>query len=71
MTIKYVGFRQLTSALHFYTAAIDETPLLAFQNAELIGTGRIEEIRSTDEGDVVVINGEHFIKRNVTFVYAK
>lgn len=62
----YAGFRQLTSALHFHTAAIEQTPALAFQGGELIGSGRIEEI--TDE--TIKIRGEWYIRDNCTFVYA-
>lgn len=65
--MKYKGFRQLTAPLHFYTAVLDEAVVLAFQDNELIGSGRIDEI--TDE--TVIIRDEQFIRANCTFVYAK
>ncbi|TCM89618.1 hypothetical protein EV294_11283 [Paenibacillus sp. BK033] len=66
----YLGFRKLTSHLHFHTAMIENTVVLAFQDAELIGSGRIEALKE-DEEDIVVIGGENYIKRNCTFVYAR
>jgi hypothetical protein len=64
---KYKGFRQLTAPVHFYTAVLDQTTILAFQDGELIGTGRIDEI--TEE--TVKIRDERFMRANCTFVYAK
>ncbi len=64
---KYKGFRQLTAPVHFYTAALDQSTVLAFQDNELIGTGRIDEI--TDE--TIKIRDEHFMLANCTFMYAK
>ncbi|WP_169083256.1 hypothetical protein [Paenibacillus sp. PL91] len=64
---KYAGFRQLTASVHFHTAALDEAIVLAFQDNELIGDGRIEEITE----DTVKISDEHFMRKNCTFVYAK
>jgi len=63
---KYKGFRQLTSALHLHTAKLEQTHILAFQNNELIGSGRIEEI--TDE--TVKIREEYYMRDKCTFVYA-
>lgn len=63
---KYKGFRQLTAPLHFHTAALDGTVILAFQDNELIGSGRIDEI--TDE--TVKIRDEFYMRANCTFVYA-
>lgn len=60
-------FKPLTSPIHFYTAMLDKTPILAFQDGELIGSGRIDEI--TDE--IVKIRDERFMRENCTFVYAK
>ena len=65
--MKYKGFRKLTASIHFYTAALDHSTILAFQDGELIGTGCIEEI--TDE--TVKIRDEQFMRANCTFVYAK
>ncbi|OME86888.1 hypothetical protein BK120_08165 [Paenibacillus sp. FSL A5-0031] len=65
--MKYKGFRQLTAPLHFYTAALDESVVLAFQNNELIGTGLIDEITN----ETVKIRDEQFMRANCTFVYAK
>lgn len=70
LNTRYLGFRKLTSDLHFHTAAVEQTTILAFQDAELIGSGPIEEIRKDDD-DIIVIKGEYFLKRNCTFVYAK
>ncbi|GMK47638.1 hypothetical protein PghCCS26_47680 [Paenibacillus glycanilyticus] len=70
-TKKYLGFRKLTSHLHFHTAMIERTVILAFQDAELIGSGRIEALNEGEEEDVVVIGGENYTKRNCTFVYAR
>lgn len=63
---KYKGFRQLTAPVHFHTAVLDEVVVLAFQDNELIGSGRIKEI--TDEA--VKIRDERFMIANCTFVYA-
>ncbi len=68
---KYKGFRQLTAPLHFYTAALDQVTVLAFQNGELIGSGKITRYDLDSEGDSVEINDEHFLRENCTFVYAK
>lgn len=68
---KHLGFRKLTSNLHFHTAIIDKTVILAFQGAELIGSGRIEALKESEEEDIVVMGGERYIKRNCTFVYAR
>ncbi|MEV5028535.1 hypothetical protein [Paenibacillus sp. LPE1-1-1.1] len=64
---RYLGFKVLTAPVHFYTAALDQSTVLAFQDNELIGTGRIEEI--TEE--TVKIREERFMIANCTFVYAK
>jgi hypothetical protein len=64
---KYKGFRQLTAPLHFHTAALNEAVVLAFQDNELIGTGRIAEIKD----ETVKIRDEWFMIANCTFVYAK
>lgn len=65
--MKYKGFRQMTAPVHFYTAALDQSTILAFQDNELIGSGCIVEI--TDE--TVKIREERFMIANCTFVYAK
>ncbi|ANY67721.1 hypothetical protein BBD42_15545 [Paenibacillus sp. BIHB 4019] len=67
MTKKHKGFRELTAPVHFHTAAIDQTAILAFQDGELIGSGRIEEV--TDE--TVRIGDEWFMRDNCTFTYAR
>lgn len=76
MTKTYAGFRQLTSALHFYTAAVEQTPVLVFHkhNGELIGSGRIESVQkdvrhgdTTD--DIIVIKGEYYLRSNCVFAY--
>jgi len=68
---KYAGFRQLTAPIHFHTAKLDGTTILAFQDGELIGSGRIAEV--TDE-TVIIGNkdgtSEHFMIENCKFTYA-
>ncbi|MDQ8734236.1 hypothetical protein [Paenibacillus sp. LHD-38] len=67
MTKKYKGFRQFTSAIHFHTAVLDKTQILAFQDGELIGSGSFDEM--TDQ--IIKIRDERFMRENCTFVYAK
>lgn len=64
---KYKGFRQLTALVHFYTAVLDESVVLAFQDNELIGNGRIEEITE----QTIKIRDELFMRANCTLVYAR
>jgi hypothetical protein len=61
------AFKPLTSAIHFHTAALDRTLILVFQAGELIGSGKIDEIRD----ETVKIRDEWYLRRNCTFVYAK
>lgn len=65
MSKTYRGFRTVTSPIQFHTAALDGTVIMAFQDGELIGSGRITEI--TDE--LVKIGGEYYIRANCTFTY--
>ncbi|GIQ63695.1 hypothetical protein PACILC2_22630 [Paenibacillus cisolokensis] len=66
MAKKYLGFRPLTSNVHFYTAALDKTPVLIFCGNELIGAGTIDKVTE----HTVEIKGERYIRANCTFVYA-
>jgi len=61
------GFRPLYSELHLRTAAIENTPVLAFMGAELIGSGMIDEITDLS----VKIRGEHYMRETCRFYYAK
>lgn len=62
---RYKGFRELTSIIHLYTAAIDHTPILVFQGEELIGSGIIEEITELS----IKIKDERFMRVACRFVY--
>ncbi|QNK54539.1 hypothetical protein [Paenibacillus sp. PAMC21692] len=66
MSKRYAGFRTLTSPLHFHTAAIDGTVILAFQDGELIGSGRVSDVGP----ETLRIGNERFIIANCTFAYA-
>lgn len=61
----------LTSNIHFYTAASDRTPVLVFQDVELIGSGVIDEIINVKDGeiteDIIVIGGERYVRGSCTF----
>ena len=46
---------------------MDQTPILVFMGAELLGSGTIEEI--TDE--VVKIRGEYYMRETCTFTHSK
>lgn len=61
------GFRELTSALHLYTAAAEQTPILVFQDGELIGSGPISEITDI----AVVIREEYYVRSSCTFTYTE
>jgi hypothetical protein len=60
-------FTRLTSNVQLYTAALDQTPILVFQGAELIGSGTIAEITE----DTVKVRDEYYMREACTFVYAK
>jgi hypothetical protein len=63
--------RALTSPVHFHTAALDNTAVDVFQNGELLGSGRVVEIR---EGTVMLAGPEgveFYVQDVCTFVYAK
>ncbi|WP_248924783.1 hypothetical protein [Paenibacillus hamazuiensis] len=62
----YLGFKPLTQAIHFHTAAINQTPVLAFMGTELIGSGIITEITN----DAIKINEEYYMRDVCRFVYA-
>jgi hypothetical protein len=64
---KYVGFRTIDNDLRLHTAMIEGVPVLAFMGAELLGSGRIEEIRD----DSVRIRGEWYVRGVCTFTYAE
>lgn len=65
-TTRY-GFRTLTSPIHFHTARLEGVTVLVFQDDELIGSGRIEEITES----TVTIGGEYFLRENCTFTYSE
>lgn len=56
--------KPLTADIHFYTAMLDETPVVVFIEDELIGCGKIEEIRenSIKVGDEWFMRGVCIIK---------
>jgi hypothetical protein len=60
---KSIGFRPLTSELHLRTAAIEQTQILAFMGAELLGSGTIDEITE----DYVKIRGEYYLRETCQF----
>jgi len=62
---KYAGFRPIADDLRLYTAMIEEIPVLAFIGAEMIGSGKIEEIRDGS----VRIRGEWYVRGVCAFTY--
>jgi hypothetical protein len=63
--------RTLTSPVHFHTAALDNAAVDVFQDGELLGSGRVVEVR---EGTVVLAGPdglEFYVQDVCTFVYAK
>ncbi|WP_036746553.1 hypothetical protein [Paenibacillus sp. UNC451MF] len=63
----YKGFRVLTSPIHLHTAAANKTPVLVFQEEELIGSGVIEEVTELS----VKINKDRYMREVCKFVYVK
>ncbi|AWB46968.1 hypothetical protein DCC85_14455 [Paenibacillus sp. CAA11] len=58
--------RTLTANLHFYTAQMEQAPVVVFAAGELVGSGKIAEI--TEES--VKIGDERFLRAVCTFKYA-
>lgn len=75
LSSRHLGFRKLMNNLHIHTAVIEKTPVLVFQDIELIGSGAIDAFKeiTVDDGvkeEIVFIGGERYLKRNCTLVYA-
>ncbi|TBL81313.1 hypothetical protein [Paenibacillus thalictri] len=60
-------FKELTSTIHLHTAAINQTPVLAFHGSELVGSGIIMEITN----EAIKINDHYYFREICRFVYAK
>ncbi|MDU5946977.1 hypothetical protein [Paenibacillus macerans] len=58
--------RTLTADIHFYTAKMNQTPIVVFIDGELIGSGRIKEITKVS----VKIGDDMFLRAVCTFKYA-
>lgn len=59
--------RELNSAIHLHTAAINNNTVLVFHSGELIGSGKIEEM----SGHSITIKGEKFMIDTCSFYAAK
>lgn len=58
--------KPLTSEIHFYTAMLDQTPIVVFIADELIGSGRIAEITENS----IKIGKKRYLRDTCTFKYA-
>lgn len=58
--------KPLISNIHFYTAKLDQTPIVVFAAEELVGSGKIAEITENS----VKIGDERYLRAVCEFKYA-
>ncbi|MEK3836465.1 hypothetical protein [Paenibacillus sp. FSL R7-0128] len=58
--------KPLTSNVHFYTAQLEQEPVVIFIADELVGSGLIEDVTEA----AVKVRGEYYMRAACTFKYA-
>lgn len=59
--------KPLTADIHFYTAMLDQTPIVVFIADELIGSGKIVEITEKS----IKVGKQRYLRESCTFKYAE